>query len=304
MTGALAPPSRSASKPLGGGDGASCPPLPRDADAEHLLRLLPGLPPSSPVRDEVRRRIARMYAGRVQRLADRYRNRGEPTEDLRQVAMVGLMKAIDGFDPDYGRPFPSYLVPVVSGELKRHFRDNTWAVRVPRRHQERRNELNRVVLERTQALGRSPTISEIAAAMDLDLDGAVELINASSAYSALSLDAPCKSAEEDEDTSLGETLGGLDRALENVVDREALKVALRRVPPRERRVLYLRFFADHTQTEIAAMIGVSQMQVSRLLARTLRTLREELMSDSVTGSGTDASQVSSSDRPDATSHSR
>ncbi|GAA3757823.1 RNA polymerase sigma-B factor [Spinactinospora alkalitolerans] len=255
-------------------DGFSRVPVPSEAGAEEILAALADLPESSPAREALRSRIVQMHAPRVRRLADHYRNRGEPVDDLRQVAMLGLMKAIRGFDPDYGRPFVSYMLPMVTGELKRYFRDNTWAVRVPRVHQQRRSELNRTTMELTQRLGRSPKVREIADALELDVDATLELMDASAAYSALSLDAPQGEAEEE--ISLGDTIGERDGDLENVVDREALKHALTVLPARDRRMLLLRFFGNKTQSEIAATVGVSQMQVSRVLSKTLRRLREEL----------------------------
>ncbi|GAB3213835.1 RNA polymerase sigma-B factor [Marinactinospora thermotolerans DSM 45154] len=249
-------------------------------DSEELLRQRAAHPHDPILREEINERLVQLHTPMVRRLADHYRDRGEPRDDLRQVAMMGLMKAIRGFDPDYGRPFISYLLPMVTGELKRHFRDSTWAIRVPRRHQEKRSELNRFTREFTQSHGRSPTVPEIAEGLGLDVDAALELIDASAAYSALSLDAPHGGdAGEDDGASLGESIGTDDADLENVVDREALKAALERIEPRERRVLLLRFFGNKTQAEIAGLIGVSQMQVSRLLAKTLRRLREEMLAD-------------------------
>jgi RNA polymerase sigma-B factor len=227
---------------------------------------------SARIRDE----LVRLYMPLVRREARRYRNRGEPMDDLYQVGMLGLMKAIKGFDPSYGKPFVAYLLPMVTGELKRHFRDTTWAVRVPRVHQERRSELNRVIAEFTQKHGRTPTTREIADALEMDLESAIELIDASSAYSALSLDTPFGDTEDE--SALGDTLGVADGDLETVVDKTSLKDALDRLPERERRVILLRFFGNKTQSEIAADVGLSQMHVSRLLSQTLRQLRRELLS--------------------------
>lgn len=227
-------------------------------------------------REELRGELVQLYTPLVHREARRYRNRGEPLDDLYQVGMLGLMKAIKGFDPSFGKPFVAYLLPMVTGELKRHFRDTTWAVRVPRVHQERRGELNRVIAEFTQRKGRTPTTREIAQEMRLDLEAAIELIDASSAYSALSLDMPF--GEADDESALGDTLGCADGDLEKVVDHASLKNALDHLPERERRVVLLRFFGNKTQSEIAADVGLSQMHVSRLLAQTLRRLRRELLS--------------------------
>ncbi len=244
--------------------------------AERLLAALAAHQGDGEACARIRDELVRLYTPLVRREARRYRNRGEPMDDLYQVGMLGLMKAIKGFDPSFGKPFVAYLLPMVTGELKRHFRDTTWAVRVPRVHQERRSELNRVIAEFTQKHGRTPTTREIAQALELDLEAAIELIDASSAYSALSLDMPF--GEADDESALGDTLGQADVDLENVVDRTSLKDALARLPERERRVILLRFFGNKTQSEIAADVGLSQMHVSRLLAQTLRQLRRELLS--------------------------
>ncbi|MGI5118346.1 SigB/SigF/SigG family RNA polymerase sigma factor [Marinactinospora thermotolerans] len=250
----------------------------QEASAEDLLATLAELPPGDPAREVIRARIVEMHAHIVRREAGRYRQRGEPMEDLVQVAMVGLLKAIRGFDPNYGKRFVSYLLPMVTGELKRHFRDSTWAIRVPRRHQERRSELNRVVAELTQRAGRTPSLTEIAAALDLDVADTMELIDAAAAYSALSLDAPF--GEAGADTTLGDTIGDTDTDLEGVVDRHALYAAITHLPPRDRRVLLLRFFGNKTQSEIAGVMGISQMQVSRVLSATLQRLRSTMLDSS------------------------
>ncbi|GLU45854.1 SigB/SigF/SigG family RNA polymerase sigma factor [Nocardiopsis ansamitocini] len=243
--------------------------------AETLLAELAALKTADvQERERIRGELVELHLPLVRREARRYRNRGEPMDDLCQVGTLGLMKAIRGFDPSFGKPFVAYLLPMVTGELKRHFRDTTWAVRVPRAHQEKRSELNRVVAEFTHKEGRTPTTKEIASALELDVEQTIELIDAASAYSALSLDMPF--GEADDETALGETLGSTDHALESVVDKEALKGALDRLPERERRVVLLRFFGNKTQSEIATDVGLSQMHVSRLLSQTLRRMRRDL----------------------------
>lgn len=246
--------------------------------AESLLRTLRGLSDDDPRREELHEQIVQMYQPLVNQIARRYSNRGEPIEDLRQTAMVGLMKAIQGFDADRGKRFISYLLPMVTGEVKRHFRDHTWAIRVPRRHQENRAELNRVTMEFGQRHGRSPTIKELAEELGMSEDETVELIEASAAYSALSLDAPYGDGEET--TTLEDVLGDVDGALEGVVDHESLKPALAALPERERHILLLRFFGDKTQADIAQQVGYSQMHISRLLSNTLARLREEILPES------------------------
>ncbi|GAA3732841.1 RNA polymerase sigma-B factor [Spinactinospora alkalitolerans] len=273
-----APRSRASSAPSSGADTA--PPVPRPRTSpENLLAALAEMPADAPDAARIRSTLAEIYMPLAHREARRYRSRGEPFDDLYQVAMLGVMKAIKGFDPGYGRPFVSYLLPMVTGELKRHFRDATWAVRVPRKHQEKRTELNRFTIEFTQSRGRAPTTAETAEALGMDTDAAVELIDAATAYSALSLDAPYGDRQE-EDTSLGDTLGQADHALESVVDREALQAALAELPARRRRIVLLRFFGNKTQAEIAEALGISQMHVSRLLAQTLDQLHASLMAES------------------------
>lgn len=241
-----------------------------------LFARLRRLSPEQPAHAELRSRIAEHYIGLARHLAGRYGNRGEPLEDLEQAALLGLVKAINGFDPDMGHDFVAYAMPMMSGEIKRHFRDKTWAVRVPRRYQERRGELNQAVRRLTQDLGRSPTMRELAEAMDMPRDDLSELLAASAAYSALSLDSP---AGEDEEggINLGDTLGAVDGTLELVVDRESLPPLLNALPERERRIVILRFFGNKTQSQIAAEIGISQMHVSRLLSGALARLREGLL---------------------------
>ncbi|WP_231972706.1 sigma-70 family RNA polymerase sigma factor, partial [Nocardiopsis alborubida] len=183
-------------------------------------------------------------------------------------------KAVRGYDPARGKPFISYLLPTVTGEIKRHFRDHTWAVRVPRRHQENRVKLRRVTGEFQQEHARTPTIAELAHEMGLPEAEVSELAQVSESYRSLSLDAPDSSdADGQEGTRLEDHLGSEDEGLERVVQRESLKPALARLPAREREILRLRFFGDHTQSEIADRLGYSQMHVSRLLSGVLEQLR-------------------------------
>ncbi|TDQ51561.1 SigB/SigF/SigG family RNA polymerase sigma factor [Actinorugispora endophytica] len=228
-------------------------------------------------RERIYVELTELHTPVARRIARQYRNRGEPEEDLRQVAMVGLYNAIRNFDPAYGKEFISYALPMMTGEVKRHFRDRTWAVRVPRKHQERRAELNRVTAEFAQRNGRSPTVRELAVLLELDEEETLELIDAARAYSTLSLDVPF-GADED-GTTLGDTLGGLDEALERVVDHATLRPALAALPARDRRILLLRFAGDKTQAQIAELVGLSQMHVSRRLAAILATLRGQLVPD-------------------------
>ncbi|MFJ9553478.1 SigB/SigF/SigG family RNA polymerase sigma factor [Nocardiopsis sp. NPDC101807] len=244
---------------------------------EALLRQLKALDSGGPGEHELQERVVSHYAPAMKRIAHRYGGRGEPVEDLYQTAMVGLCKAIRGFDPARGAPFLGYLMPTASGEVKRHFRDHTWAVRVPRSAQENRIRLHQARQEMTQALGRTPTCDELASRLAMTREQVDEVRQVSDLYRALSLDAPDGSEADGEVTpSLEEHLGREDRLLDLVVDREALKPALARLPERERHILMLRYFHDHTQTEIAERLGYSQMHISRLLRATLERLREEM----------------------------
>jgi RNA polymerase sigma-B factor len=211
------------------------------------------------------------HMGLAEYLARRFTNRGEPLDDLLQVASLGLLKAVDRFDPERGLEFSTYATPTIVGELKRHFRDKGWAVRVPRRVQELHLRLGAVVSTLSQELGRSPTIPEIAQAAKVSEEEVVEAIEAGHAYRFTSLDAP--SGGED-DSALANQLGVEDQALVDSEHRVALSPLIARFPPRERMILHLRFFEGMTQSEIANRLGISQMHVSRLLARSLAQLRE------------------------------
>jgi RNA polymerase sigma-B factor len=215
--------------------------------------------------------------GLAEYLARRFTNRGEPLDDLIQVAALGLLKAVDRFDPDRGLEFSTYATPTIVGELKRHFRDKGWAVRVPRRVQELHLRLGSVVSNLSQELGRSPTISEIAHAAAVSEEEVLEAIEAGHAYRFTSLDAP--SGTEDEMT-LSAELGAEDQGLIDSEHRVTLSPLIAQFPPRERMILHLRFFEGMTQSEIAARLGISQMHVSRLLARALAQLRTQAEDDS------------------------
>jgi RNA polymerase sigma-B factor len=229
-------------------------------------------------RAAARDELVALHLPLVEHCARRFTNRGEPLEDLVQVGTVGLIKAVDRFETDRGFEFSTYATPTVIGEIKRHFRDKGWAVRVPRRLQELRLRISTVTGELTQELGRSPTPGELAASIGCTVEEIVEGMESANAYATLSLDA---STGDDDDghASLGATLGVNDVGLENVELRESVKPLLERLPTREKRILVLRFFHNRTQSEIAEEIGVSQMHVSRLLTRTLEGLRASLTED-------------------------
>jgi RNA polymerase sigma-B factor len=205
-------------------------------------------------------------------LARRFAGRGEALDDLIQVANLGLLGAIDRFDPSREVQFSTYAAATIVGELKRHFRDKGWTIRVPRRLQEMGLRINRLLPTISQELGRSPTIAELATRLEVDEEEVVDAMEAAQAYSTVSLDAPIN---EDGGTAL-DALGELDPSMERLDEWASIAPAIRDLPARERRVLYLRFFSGLTQSEIAEEIGVSQMHVSRILAQTLRLLRGSL----------------------------
>ncbi|HVR05766.1 MAG TPA: SigB/SigF/SigG family RNA polymerase sigma factor [Solirubrobacteraceae bacterium] len=207
-------------------------------------------------------------------LARRYERSSEPLEDLLQVASLGLLKALDRFDPARGYPFASFAVPTILGEMRRHFRDAGWSVHVPRGVQERALKVRDAHERVTNERGRAPTVNQLAQYLELDAEEVLEAMRAIQAYDALSLDSPRPGAPDEESgVTYGETLGAEDERYELVELNATVDSVLDRVPPRERLILHLRFVEDLTQTEIAARVGISQMQVSRLLRRTLEQLR-------------------------------
>ncbi|MFB6891260.1 SigB/SigF/SigG family RNA polymerase sigma factor [Kitasatospora sp. NPDC056327] len=242
--------------------------------ARALFVRLSALPEGSPERVELRNQLVRMHIPLVEHLARRFRNRGEPLDDLTQVATIGLIKSVDRFDHERGVEFSTYATPTIVGEIKRHFRDKGWAVRVPRRLQELRLSLTTATSELSQRHGRSPTVHELAEHLGISEEDVLEGLESANAYSTLSLDVP---DSDDESPAVADTLGATDEALEGVEYRESLKPLLAQLPPREQKILVLRFFRNMTQSQIAAEVGISQMHVSRLLARTLAQLREKLL---------------------------
>lgn len=249
-----------------------------DGEYEHLVPLLAELSTlagDDPRRDDLRERLVAGYWPLAANLARRYAHRGESLEDLRQVALLGLVQAIDHFQPERGTGFLAYAVPTIRGELRRHFRDRGWAMRVPRRIKDLHVSVHSVLGELSQDLGRAPKPSEIARRLDLPVNDVVECLDAGQAYRCDSLD---KTLGEDpgEDQKLGDLLGAEDPELELVEDTQALRPMLAQLPARERRILMLRFYANLTQTQIAQRVGLSQMHVSRLLSQTLDQLRQQL----------------------------
>ncbi|NJQ17362.1 SigB/SigF/SigG family RNA polymerase sigma factor [Streptomyces bohaiensis] len=234
------------------------------ADFRHLAEL-----PEGPARDRLREGLIRAWLPMAHRLAHRYRNRGETLEDLRQVAAVGLIAAVDRCDPSVGKAFESFAVPTITGEIKRHFRDRMWSVHVPRRVQNLRNVVRAACAEMASE-GPLPSPARIAAHTGLTEDEVRQGSEALFGFTPLSLDAAVAVGRHQ--VLLRDVLGTVDDAYERVVDREAARYGIRRLPERERRVLYLRFFAGMTQSAIAAELGVSQMHVSRILSDSCRRI--------------------------------
>jgi RNA polymerase sigma-B factor len=221
----------------------------------------------------LRDRLVEMHLGLAEYLARRFDRRGEPLDDLVQVASLALIKAIERFDPGRGLEFSTFAVPTIVGELKRHFRDKGWALRVPRRLQELHLRLASAVADLTHELGRSPSIPELADRLQATTDEVIEAIEAGRAYRSSSLDAPV--AGDDATRTASATIGEADDGIAGIDERSQLTSLLRELPERERTILVLRFYDGLTQSEIAERMGISQMHVSRLLSRTLAQLRQQ-----------------------------
>lgn len=234
--------------------------------------------PAGPERDALRQDLVSAWLPMSERLAGRFRNRGEALEDLRQVAALGLVKAVDRYDPARGAAFESYAVPTITGEIKRHFRDHMWTLHVPRRVQDLRGRV-RVASQEIAATAGSQRagVAELAAQAGLTEDEVRAGLEAIDSFSALSLDAELPGGADG--YSLSDSLGSADPALDIVVDRESVKPGLSCLPERERTILYMRFFRDMTQSRIAEDLGISQMHVSRLLTRCCSRLRDQAMRD-------------------------
>ncbi|GAA3795308.1 RNA polymerase sigma factor SigF [Streptomyces chiangmaiensis] len=246
-------------------------------DTAEAFRRLATLPPG-PEHDALREEIVEAWLPMAERLAGRYRSRGESHEDLRQVAALGLVKAVDRYDPERGHTFESYAVPTVTGEIKRHFRDHMWTLHVPRRVQDLRHRVRSACEDLSQTTsGRRPTVAEIAEHAKMAEEDVLVGLEALESFTALSLDAELPGSEDG--YSLGDSLGSPDPALDTVVDREAVKPRLRALPERDRAILRMRFFDDMTQSVIAERLGISQMHVSRLISRCCNQLREQVMRD-------------------------
>jgi RNA polymerase sigma-B factor len=242
----------------------------RQRSAE-LFELLGDSALSESDRAAAREDLVHLHLPLVEHCARRFRNRGEPFEDLVQVGTIGLLKSIDRFEAARGVEFSTYATPTIIGEIKRYFRDKGWAIKVPRRLQELRMQITTTTAELTQSLGRSPTPRELAERIGCTVEEIIEGMESSNAYATLSLDATDDGDETG--SSMLDALGIEDPDLEHVEVRESIKPMLDQLDPREKRILVLRFFKNMTQTQIAEEIGISQMHVSRLLTRTLDQMR-------------------------------
>jgi RNA polymerase sigma-B factor len=241
--------------------------------ARQLLVELHSLPQDSARRKALRDQIAESHLPFVIYLARRFAGRSEPLSDLIQVGSIGLLKAIDRFEPDRGLEFSTFAAPTILGEIKRHFRDTTWLVHVPRRAQEIQTAMTAARSELSQELGRAPTVTELAQRLDVEEDVVIEALDVARAHSGVPLDAL---APPGETVPEHPALGYVDEGFAAAEHRAYLRAAIAELPEAEREVVALRFFVGKTQTEIAGIVGVSQMQVSRLLARGLRRLRSSL----------------------------
>ena len=248
----------------------------KHAAATQMLAELHTLPEDSSRRRALRDELVQAHMPLVVYLARRFSGRNEPMSDLVQVGAIGLLKAIDRFDPGRGLEFSTYATPTILGEIKRHFRDTGWLIHVPRRAQELQTTVNNARADLSQELGRAPTVAELAARIEVDEDAVLEALDAARAYSGVPLDVLAAPGETVPEHPM---LGFIDDGFEQVEQRALLREVIAKLPDSEREILLLRFVANKTQTEIAAIVGVSQMQVSRLVARGLKRLRASLGAD-------------------------
>ena len=226
---------------------------------------------------EIRNELIAHHRRLAEYLARRFMNRGEPLDDLRQVALIGLLKAVERFDPDRGLRFSSFATPTILGEIKRHFRDRGWAVRVPRPIQELHLQLDRMTGELSQELGRAPTPAEIARRVGVREEDVLESMEAGALYNLSSIDG-----HADQDAPPSARLGSSDPDLESIGDRIEVRRMFDALPEREQRIVYLRFYEGLTQSEIAERIGISQMHVSRLLVQSLEAMAARARDDTRT----------------------
>lgn len=238
-----------------------------------LFVELAGVSKQDPRHEELRDTLVTEHLPVAEHIARRFSHRGESQEDLTQVATLGLINAVDRFDPERGVDFLSYAVPTIMGEVRRHFRDTGWAVRMPRRLQELHLSVSSAIANQSQELGRAPTPSELAGHLGISKDDVYRGLEAGNAYRSASLDELLTDTDE---IPLGDAIGENDTELDEVENRETIRPLLGELDERERRILVMRFFRSMTQTQIAEQVGISQMHVSRLLSRTLVWLRGRL----------------------------
>jgi RNA polymerase sigma-B factor len=231
-------------------------------------------------RDRIRERLVAGYDGLVHFLARRFQNRGEPLEDIVQVGYLGLIKAIDRFDPGLGNEFTTFATPTILGEIKRYFRDKGWAIRFPRRLQELYQQVVRVNEEMKNQLGREPSVNEVAARLGVEPDDVLEAMEMSTAFTPVSIDATTGGDADDDGRQLSEAVGSEDPNLDRVEMRQILERAMQHLNERERRIMIMRFFDEMSQSEVAKRLGISQMHVSRLQRAALEHLREQLPNES------------------------
>jgi len=248
----------------------------QDRRAAELIDAMAALPVGHPARPALREQAIEAWLPMAKRLARRYAGRGEPLDDLLQTATIGLIKAVDRYEPERGDGFAGYAIPTILGEVRRHFRDYGWVIRVPRRLQEMRQAINDATGVLTRTLGRSPTVADIAAHLRVSEEEVLEGLEGARAYSAISLSVPVGA---DGLAELGDTLGGEDHGYELAEANLAVGPALARLSERQRRIVTMRFYGNLTQSQIAEEIGVSQMHVSRLLTAALAQLRNDLGPD-------------------------
>ncbi|MHC1558571.1 SigB/SigF/SigG family RNA polymerase sigma factor [Actinomycetospora sp. C-140] len=244
-----------------------------------LLKEYADLSEDDPRRETVREKLVVAFLPVARNIARRFARRGEPTDDLEQVASLGLLHALDRFDPGRERDFLSYAVPTIMGEVRRHFRDSAWSVRTPRSVKDRYVAVGSATATLSQQLGRAPTAAELAEHLGMSRDDVAEAVAAHGSYQPASLD---ESLGDGDDSALVDILGVADGELDRVEVRSLVRGLVRDLPERERTMLALRFVHEKTQAEIAAVLCISQMHVSRLLSRTLAALRDQIENDLAT----------------------
>ncbi len=245
-------------------------------DVVEMFVVLRRMPAESHEYNRQRERIVTRCLPLADHVASHFARRGEGLDDLIQVARLGLMNAINRFDPDKGPSFIGFAVPTMMGEGRRYFRDHSWGMRVPRRLRELHVQISRTTADLSQKLGRAPTAGELSQVLEVPREEIVECLVAGDAYRLDSLDAPMGADSSGTPRLVADSVGSIDPQIEHITNREALRVLVAALPQREREVLRMRFFESMTQSQIAERIGVSQMQVSRILANTLRCLRDQL----------------------------